>query len=268
MRECVAACRDIIGLLSSVSSGIVLDKNLWWWDGKTNWYWPAWVFLVTLRLHIGCPDHLNWPHTYIYHDEIASIHLVLCRYAYCGRSSVIWSQETSRMLFSLTGAGGVHIGKGRLLVRSVSLLFRRRVMWLEPCDLHERKPRCVQEIIRATQAGFRRMQIFSNHLKHTQTHTRRMPPHHHPYPPHTRYTFNHNIYPHEHHTTEEQKKKKKQLPAPWQNSPQVHLHKTLSLTKWLHLTSWVGGRTLPVAASYLRIPQSFSRQATVSWPPL
>lgn len=153
-------------------------------------------------------------------------------------------------------------------VSTSSLLFRRRVMWLEPCDLHERKPWCIQEIIRATQAGFRGMQIFSECLKnntpkpphptqHTHTHHCQMLP-----PPHTHWTTMHT------HTYITQQRNKKQQPAPWQNSPQVHLHKTLSLTKWLHLTSWVGGRTSPVAASYLQILQSFSRQATVSWPPL
>lgn len=139
---------------------------------------------------------------------------------------------------------------------------QQRVKWLEPCDLHERKP-CIQEIIRATQAEFRGMQICSECLKNNTTHTAKCyPP---PPPPKSTHTHTHNpthtcihnTYPH-----------KKQQPAPWQNSPQVHLHKTLSLTKWLHLTSWVGGRTSPVAAGYLQIPQSFSHQATVSRPPL
>lgn len=54
---------------------------------------------------------------------------------------------------------------------SSSRLFRQRVMWLEPCDLHQRKPWCIQEIIRATQARFRGMQIFSECLKNNTTHT-------------------------------------------------------------------------------------------------
>lgn len=103
------------------------------------------------------------------------------------------------------------------LASTGSLLFRRRVMWLEPCDLHERKPWCIQEIIRATQAGFRGMQIFSECLKnntpkappphptpHTHTHHCQMlPPHTHTQNP--AHTLNHNTYPHIHHTTEEQK---------------------------------------------------------------
>lgn len=97
-----------------------------------------------------------------------------------------------------------------------------------------------------------------------------------PPPPHspcshthaTSYTLLTTIHTHTYITHWGGKKQKKKQPAPWQNSPQVHLHKTLSLTKWLHLTSWVGGRTSPVAAGYLQILQSFSRQATVSWPPL
>lgn len=154
------------------------------------------------------------------------------------------------------------------------LLLRRRVMWLVLCDLHERKPRCIQE---NNQGNTGRAQknanifIVLNKNPHPYTHTyiythaymSQMPPHHQPNPSLTPIAT--RLYTHTYIT---QEKKKEKLPAPWQNSPQVHLHKTLSLTKWLHLTSWVGGRTLPVAASYLRIPQSFSRQATVSWPPL
>lgn len=106
---------------------------------------------------------------------------------------------------------------------------------------------------------------------HTRTHTRTYEPNATP-PPSKPLTHPNltRLYTHTYITQEKsnKKKKKKNNQPPWQNSPQVHLHKTLSLTKWLHLTSWVGGRTLPVAASYLRIPQSFSRQATVSWPPL
>lgn len=67
------------------------------------------------------------------------------------------------------------------LVSTSSLLFRRRVMWLEPCDLHERKPWCIQEIIRATQAGFRGMQIFSECLKKQYPQT---PP---PHPTHSKF---------------------------------------------------------------------------------
>lgn len=83
---------------------------------------------------------------------------------------------------------------------------------------------------------------------------------------HTTYALLATVHTHTH--ASHNRVTKKQQPAPWQNSPQVHLHKTLSLTKWLHLTSWVGGRTSLVAASYLQILQSFSRQATVSRPPL
>lgn len=128
-----------------------------------------------------------------------------------------------------------------------------------------RKPRCIQEIISVTQAGVQRnANILRVLRKHT---THQVKP--------LLLTFasvahkNHNTYPHITHKGE----KTQQLPPPHPcppppptqlNSPQVHLHKTLSLTKWLHLTSWVGGRTLPVAASYLQILQSFPRQPTAS----
>ena len=64
------------------------------------------------------------------------------------------------------------------------------------CDLSRvisarEKPWCIQEIIRATQAGFRGMQIFSECLKNNTTHTHTAtppntkPPHPHPNHPHT-----------------------------------------------------------------------------------
>lgn len=49
---------------------------------------------------------------------------------------------------------------------------------------------------------------------------------------------------------------------PRTNPTRAHLHKTLSTTKWLHLTSTAAGRTSPVAAGSSRIAQSFPRQAS------
>ena len=177
---------------------------------------------------------------------------------------------------------GCRLEKARLQWAPFSLLFRRRVMWLEPCDLHARKT-LMHTGNNQGNAGRvqRNANIFRVLKKQYHTHAHRHTAKYYPPPTHppTQITLSDT---HTHsasctrsttmrtHTyiTQQRNTQKKKQPAPWQNSPQVHLHKTLSLTKWLHLTSWVGGRTSPVAASYLQILHSFSRQATVSWPPL
>lgn len=92
----------------------------------------------------------------------------------CILGEIKWYLEPrhNRMFLSLTPLKEHTWRKAGCWRGGPPLLFRRHVMWLEPCDLHKRKPRCIQEIIRATQAGFRRMQIFSECLKQTHTHTR------------------------------------------------------------------------------------------------
>lgn len=84
----VAGCKDITVLLSPVSSGWrcikIYDDTMG--KKKKKHYRRAGILLVTLRLHIGCPGHLNCPHTFIYHDETVSMHLVFCQYAYRGKS--------------------------------------------------------------------------------------------------------------------------------------------------------------------------------------
>lgn len=82
----MAGCKDITVLLSPVSPGWrcikIYDDKI----GEKNHYRHAGILLVTLRLRIGCPGHLNCPHNFIYHDETVSMHLVFCQYAYREKS--------------------------------------------------------------------------------------------------------------------------------------------------------------------------------------
>ncbi len=144
--------------------------------------------LVTLKVHTGfsqSPKHTNRSHAVIHHNETMPIHRVCCRYIVENQrlSAAKKQQQHIRpLLFSphwffypLLSIERVQTGVGRL--EWAPAPSSSGSMW---CDLSRvismrEKPWCIQEIIRATQAGFRGMQIFSECLKNNTTHTHATP---------------------------------------------------------------------------------------------